>query len=355
MFASSFSKSMFDGRTLLVIMIILAVTLTIESQIGVIADFIPEELASIQGIAGFIGIWAIFTVTQYYVLALLKHNYKDCRIRTRFLDMVHCIVSVAQFLLAGIIAVVILQILVSQEYNTITLYFALSISYGIWIVTLGLLAKAFFSWYRSSQKNLMLLIFALSMVAYVINGIFGLYTQVDDLTKRNLVIKSGDVAIFPESPSWIDNVNQIASSIAYVLTWIATVMLLKPYIEKLGKLKFWSIMGATIAYYLVQFPLFALGYFTPSENSNAITNILFFSLSTVFTGILFGAAFLSVARTLKLGIAVRNYMIVAAYGFLLFYIAGSATVFQAYYPPYGLISVSFTGLSCYLIYNGLYF
>ena len=252
MFASSFSKSMFDGRKLLVIMIILAVTLTIESQIGVIADFIPEELTSIQGIAGFIGIWAIFTVTQYYLLALLKHNYKDRRIRTRFLDMVHRIVSVAQFLLAGIIAVVILQILVSQEYNTITLYVALSISYGIWIVTLGLLGKAFFSWYKSSQKNLMVLIFALSMVAYVINGIFGLYTQVDDLTKRNLVIKSGDVAIFPESPSWIDNVNQIASSVAYVLTWIATVMLLRPYIEKLGKLKFWSIMGATMAYYLVQ-------------------------------------------------------------------------------------------------------
>jgi hypothetical protein len=121
--------------------------------------------------------------------------------------MVHRIVSVAQFLLAGMIAVVILQILLSQEYNTTMLYVALSISYGIWIVTLGLLAKAFFSWYRSSQKNLMVLIFAISMVAYVLNGIFGLYTQVDDLTKRNSVIKSDDVAIFPESPSWIDNVS----------------------------------------------------------------------------------------------------------------------------------------------------
>jgi hypothetical protein len=48
-------------------------------------------------------------------------------------------------------------------------------------------------------------------------------------------------------------------------------------------------------------------------------------------------------------------MIIAAYGFLLFYIAGSAWSSQAAYPPYGLVSVSFTGLSCYLIYNGLYF
>ena len=56
-----------------------------------------------------------------------------------------------------------------------------------------------------------------------------------------------------------------------------------------------------------------------------------------------------------MGTAARNYMIIAAYGFVLFYIAGSAATYQAAYPPYGLISVSFTGLSCYLIYNGLYF
>ena len=299
-------------------MIILAVTLTVESQVGTIADFILEELASISDIAGFIVIWVIFMVTQYYILALLKHNYENRRVRTRFIGIVHRIVSVVQFLLAGITAIIILQILLAQEYDTVMLYIVLFISYGLRIITLGFLAKAFFSWYRSSQKNIMVLIFALSMVAYVINGIFGLYTQINDLTRRSPIIKSGDVAIFPESPSWIDNVYQMASSFAYVLTWIATVMLLRPYIEKLGKLKFWSVMGATMAYYLVQFPLFALGYFTPSENSSAITNMLLFSLSAVFTGILFGAAFLSVAKTLKLGTAVRNYMIVAAYGFLLF-------------------------------------
>jgi hypothetical protein len=348
------SVSNFDSRKLLVIMTIVAILLTIESQIGNIADFIPEQLASSQGIVVFIGIWAIFTVTQYYILAFVKYNNKYSKTRTRFLYLIHRIVTAAQFLLAGIIALVILQILIAQGYNTVMLYIALSISYGLWVVTLGLLAKAFFSWYRS-KKNLMVLIFGLSMVAYVINGVFGLYGQVDELAKRNLVIESGDVAIFPESPSSILTVYQTASSVAYVLTWIATVMLFRPYVEKLGKLKFWSIMGATMAYYLIQFPLFTLGYFTPSENSNAMTNILIFSLSAIFTGILFGVAFLSVARTLQIGTAIRNYMIIAAYGFLLFYVAGSALVLQAAYPPYGLVSVSFTGLSCYLIYNGLYF
>ena len=300
-FPSVFSVSSFDGRKLLAIMAILAVVLTVESQIGTIADFIPEQLDSSQGIAAFIGIWGIVTVTQYYILAFVKLNNKESRARTGSLNLIHSFVIIAQFLLTGIIALVILQIFIAQEYNTIMLYITLSISYGLWIVTLGFLAKAFFSWYKL-RKNLMVLIFALSMVAYVINGVFGLYSEVDGLAKRSSIIRTGDVAIFPESPSSINNVYQIASSVGYVLTWIATVMLLRPYIEKLGKLKFWSIMIVTMGYYLISFPLFSLGYFTPSENSNAMTNILIFSLSAIFTGILFGVAFLSVARTLKIGI-----------------------------------------------------
>jgi len=335
-------------------MTIVAVTLTVESQVSTVADFIPEQLASNTGIVAFIGIWAVCSVMQYYILAFIKHNNKKSSPRTKFVHSIHSIVTIVQFLLTGVIALVILQILIAHEYNTITLYIALSLSYGLWIVSLGLLAKALFSWY-TSRKNFMVLLFALSMVAYVINGVFGLYSEVDGLAKRSSIIRSTDVAIFPESPSSINMVYQIASSAGYVLTWIATVMLLRPYIEKLGKIKFWSIMVVAIGYYLITFPLFTLGYFTPSENSDAMTNILIFSLSAIFTGIIFGVAFLSVARTLKVGTAARNYMIIAAYGIILFYIAGSTLVSQAAYPPYGLVSVSFAGLSCYLIYNGLYF
>jgi hypothetical protein len=351
---SALVVSAFDGKKLLVVMTVLAVVLTVESSIGYIADFIPEQLASSEGIATFIGIFAVSVVTQYYILAFVNYNNKSHNVRARFLYTTQKIVTVIQYLLAGIILLVILQILISQQYNTILLHFAISISYIIWIVMFSLLAKAFFSWYRS-KKNLMILIFALSMITYVINGALGLTYHIDELAKRNLVIRLGDIAVFSESPSSTDTVYQISGIVSYVLTWIATVMLLRPYIEKFGKVRFWIMMSAPMIYYLIEFPLFSLGVFTPSEDSNAMTNILIFSLSPIFAGILFGVAFLSIARTLKMGTAARNYMIIAAYGFVLFYIAGSAWTSQAAYPPYGLISVSFTGLSCYLIYNGLYF
>ena len=36
------------------------------------ADFIPQHLASTKGITPFIAIWAIFAVTQYYVLVFVN-------------------------------------------------------------------------------------------------------------------------------------------------------------------------------------------------------------------------------------------------------------------------------------------
>ncbi len=230
-----------------------------------------------------------------------------------------------------------------------------------------LLARAFYSWYKSiasrsgSQSKILILILTASMVAYVINGVFLLSNYLVWIQGQSQIILSSSVAFFPDFDpnalvSQIGAISQIVSRVAYVLTWISTVIHLKPYVMKIARTKFWSIMGFALAYYLIAFPLFILGFFSPSgENDTEImNNILLISMSSVVAGIIFGAAFLSVARTLRAETAIRQYLILAAYGMLIFYIVGSATVSQAAYPPFGLISTAFTGLSTYLIYVGLY-
>ena len=349
-----------DGsKRLFMLMLVTIIVITIDSEIGYVADFIPEQISSRGGVFAFIVIAAIFAITQYFILDYIKQSNKETRERVSKLLTLHTGVSVVQYILAAVIALVILQILLTQQYSTVSLYIVHAISYGLWIVILSLLAFAFFFWYVSSNKNLIVLIFVLAMIAYVVNGITSVATYFDMLTQQKRVVTSMDVAYFPEFSiesigSQIGLASQIASAAAYVLTWIGTVKMLYPYIKKLGKIKFWIIMGVAMIYYLISFPLFVLGYFTPSENVDAMTNVLIFSFAGIMSGIIFGAAFLSVARTLRKGSDLRNHMVIAAYGFVLFYIAGSAMASQAAYPPYGIVSVSFTGLSCYLIYTGLY-
>jgi hypothetical protein len=348
-----------SDKKFFILMLVVIVTTVVESQIGYIADFIPEQLSSSGGITMFITFAAVFALTQYLILAYIRHSNKEMRQRTPHLHTLHIGVSIAQYVLVGVVALVVLQILVAQQYHIITLYITYAISYGLWIVVLAFLTIAFISWYRFSDKNTVVLIFTLSMIAYVINGLLGLADNSDMLMQQKTVITSAEVAYFPEFSieligSQLGTANHIASSAAYILTWIGTVKLLYPYIKKLGKIKFWSIMSIVMIYYLIEFPLFTLGYFTPSEDTDAMTNILIFSMAAILSGIVFGAAFLSVARTLRKDSSLRQHMIIAAYGFALFYIAGSAMAAQAAYPPYGIVSVSFTGLSCYLIYVGLY-
>src|ERR687896_1067844 len=365
---SNLIKSAFSDNKLLPLVSILVVTFIVDSQIGYIADFIPERLATNEGIALFIGIAVVFAIGGILILQYVKTKTKESHARALHLRAIHIGVTIAQYVLIAIIAFVIAQILLTAQYNTVTLAIALSISYGLWIIILALLSRALFSWFRSSRsnvmvskRNVMVLILALSMVAYVVNGITGLANHLAILQQQLEVVTSADVAFFPEFDleslqSQINTMYQVAGNIAYVLTWIGTVMLLRPYIHRIGRTKFYAIMGVAMAYYLIEYPLFVLGYFTPAEETDldVMNNILIFGIASVLTGIIFGAAFLSIARTLQKGSALRDYLIIAAYGLLLFYVAGSAMVSQAAYPPFGLASVAFTGLSCYLIYTGLY-
>jgi hypothetical protein len=352
--------SRFESRKLLILMVVVITAITIDSQIGYIADFIPEKVSSDAGVATFILMAVIFAVTQYFILGYVKQTNKENRPRAKALHLgiTHSIVTIAQFILVGILGLVILQIIMVQQYNILTLYASYVISYGLWIATLGLLAKAFFSWYRISNKNVMVLILALSMIAFVFNGAANVAYYFSVLFEQKSVVTSSDVAYFPEFDvemlvSQVNLVSQASNIVSYVLFWIGTVKLLYPYIRKFGKVKFWAIMVAPMIYYLINFPLFVLGFFNP-ENVDAMTNIIIFNFATIFTGVIFGVAFLSVAKTLKKDSDLRNHMIIAAWGFTLFYIAGSTVAAQAAYPPYGLASISFVGLSCYLIYSGLY-
>jgi hypothetical protein len=355
-------------KKLLILMSILVVTFMVDSQIGYIADFIPERLVTNEGIALFIFTAIVFGIGGILILQHVKHKTKESRARALYLRASHLGVTVAQYVLIATIAFVIAQILVTTQYDTVMIAAALSISYGLWIITLALLSRAFLSWFRSSRRdvrvykrNVMVLVLALSMIAYVINGVTGLANHILIIQQQPEIIASDRVAFFPSfdidsTQQQINLVYQISGAAAYVLTWIGTVMLLVNYIHRIGKIKFYTIMGAAMVYYLINYPLFVLGYLTPTGESDVdvMNTILITGIASVFSGIIFGVAFLSVARTLQKGSAVREYMMIAAYGFLLFYVAGTAVVSQAVYPPFGLASVSFTGLACYLIYTGLY-
>jgi hypothetical protein len=363
---SQFTVSRFDGKKLLVLVSIMVVAMMVDSEIGFVADFVAEMISSPAGIALFICIAVIFAVLQYSILRYVKKLSNESTTKALHLSLTHTAVIIVQYVLVAIIAFVIVQMLILSQYNTIILYPALFISDGLLIVTLALLSRALLSWYRSraeqeaKKSNKLVLILSLSMVAYVMLGIITLVSNIALLQEQLSVVTSSDVAYFPafEPEDFVSQLNTVfyaGSSIAYVLNWVGIVMLLRPYIQRLGQIKFWAIMGVVMVYYLASFPLFVLGYFNPAAETDVdvMNSTLIFSVGAVLSGISYGAARMSIARTLK-GRALRNYMTIAACGTVLLYVTLQAQVSQAAYPPFGLVSTAYVGLSTYLIYVCLY-
>jgi len=144
----------------------------------------------------------------------------------------------------------------------------------------------------------------------------------------------------------------------FVLTWIATAFLMKHYSRKLGRIKYWILVGMPLAYFLSQFQPLFLFTFTDLRLSDpvlfGIVYTLIFSISKPLGGVLFGIAFWMVARHLK-DSKVKRYLIISACGMCLLFASNQPIgLILTPYPPFGLVTICFMGLASYLLYLGIY-
>ena len=102
-------------------MLVVIVTITVDSQIGNIADFFPEQITSQNGVFAFMLITVIFVLTQYLILNYVKQLNKDTGQQAPHLSKLHTYVTTLQYLLVGMIMFVFLQILLANQYNILTL------------------------------------------------------------------------------------------------------------------------------------------------------------------------------------------------------------------------------------------
>jgi hypothetical protein len=138
-------------------------------------------------------------------------------------------------------------------------------------------------------------------------------------------------------------------------TWILTVSLLRGYSARTGKMKFWLLISIPLI-----FEIFSLIV----NHTNIITDptLVEFIYSTQFHfilgisyqiyGIIFAIAFLVIGRKVKIE-RMKNYLTITAFGIvLLFSSLQPGSPFYAAYPPFGLVTLLFLGLSSYMLLAG---
>jgi len=349
-------------------MVVSAVTITlvVDTSIIKISDLSSDYQLSFSNlkITAFIIISAVYIIAQYVILNFVKTKNTQIRDKDHMLQVVHKVVTVLQYLLTAILVGVILQMIILSYYNVAILAVATAISYMLAISMMALLALRFFRWFKSN-RNSVVLFYGLSAASLLINTVFTTIFVIDILMNRPVVqysyIDSNPPYIVPGSPiDSIYNVYVTSAVMAFLLTWVATALLLRHYSQKLGKVKYWVIVTIPLIYFLSQFFALFINYMvSPLLTSKPIFFSILFTLIFTYSkpagGILFGVAFWTTARSIHRDSIVRDYMTISAYGLMLMFVSNQAIVLvDAPYPPFGLATVSFIGLSSYLILVGIY-
>jgi hypothetical protein len=356
---------------MLITAVVIIATLIADTALEKIADLVgtqaadPEEMS----IRIFIVISAIgYGVGQYLVLSFIIHRNKQMIKGTstkkdRFM-LTQRVVMISQCVLSALLVSVILIMIFVSHYYTSQLILSTIISYVMSIFLLSLLSNRFFSWYKSSNRNLVVLSYgvacALLTVNLALDVAFMTSALLDQAAEVGPHIGTSFISSAPDSPMGILYTSTVISGIASFLSmWVSTTLLLRHYSRKLGKIKFWVMVVVPLVYFLTPFiPTFLSQIAAPLVNSDPIfAGILFtliFAISKPAGGMLFGVAFWTVARAVRESSIVRDYMIMSALGVVVLFVSTQGSVIALYYPPFGLVTVSYVGLSAFMMVIGLY-
>src|SRR6266516_2755065 len=159
------------GTFILISFIIVA--LVVDTSIVRISAF-TGGLADIGlNTAIFIILALIFGVGQYFVLRFVRwHEDNNPHKMPRFYPIFKSI-SIIQYVLISILNSLILQMILTSGYNLIFLEMIIWINYVLVIILLGLLSQRFFWWFKSN-RNLVVLAYALAIMMISINAVFTL-------------------------------------------------------------------------------------------------------------------------------------------------------------------------------------
>jgi signal transduction histidine kinase len=389
------SVTCYSTRKFLVIISIIISSLTIDISLSNISDIV--SVSTSWGFSAFIAIVIVYAVGQYLILEYVKQKSKMIRTKSPHFNKLSTIVTIVQYVLTASIVIITLQILVNSYYYTSLLIWNSSISYAIASIIMVILALKFFSWYRSNRNFVILLYsvsFIITSISIVSSIVFFTVILLDTPAKKTspslleLPSEQEEVGHGPEQEEVGHGPEQeevghgpdirkfelstvlgkvqtvfVTSHIAsFLLLWGSTAMLLHTYSKKLGKVKFWTIIAIPVASFLSIFVIitpFVMSMSNGSHDTDAffeiiVVDALGYTLPALVSGILFGLPFWTIARSLNHNSALRDYMFIAGFGFALFEVAITGNVILAPYPPLGLASVSFVGVSSYLILMGIY-
>lgn len=311
----------------------------------------------------FVGLGIFSVCSQLIILKFVRNKVKKSLLSRNHMHVgsINRAVIIVQVGIIISLLIVIAEVLLTSSYHAILIKAIIVISFLTASCLTVLLSWRFILWIKPN-RNRLIIAYLLASLSISVSGTAGVAYLLDQLSYRPDVIYPkayGDFITHVErGNSSLVYVYAISSAIAFVLLWVGTVFLLQSYRKKLGRSKYWMIMSIPLLYFLSQFePLILnvlLSYVSTDPFLFNLVYVIMVDASRPIGGVLFGLAFIQIARKLD-NQEVKSYLAISGIGFLLLLVSYQAqALITAPFPPLGLLSASYFGLSSYLIFIGLY-
>jgi hypothetical protein len=349
-------------QTLILISIIVVVTIVDSQLINIFYGTDLDTPGDLHMLL-FVALLIIASIISTTILLFVKRNDIHARTtRPSLFKAAYVGTSAVQYSILLILLIILSEMLIFHAYNKI---FSLLIMYfsHIWsAIILGVLSFIFIQWFRYT-RSFSILIYAVvfSVVLFLILITIPLLTQQfanqpGFIYPRDYTILIESVNIPSRDIAFIYGLGNFVLPLMIIASWILTVSLIKPYAGRIGKKTFWVIVSIPLLYQLFSFIIRDANIVTDPALVEIIYSKQFqfiFGISYQITGLFFAIAFLTLARKMKRK-SMRNYLLISSLGLVsLFSSMQPGMPFYAAYPPFGLVTLSFLGVSSYMLLVGI--
>jgi hypothetical protein len=315
--------------------------------------------ASVEGYAILL---SLFLFGQFVLLHFIDRNTKEIRSVNSVIRLNRIGIWVSQILLSSLTIALFIEILVISKYHTVLLTAICWIAYSVSIIFTGILTYMFLSWYRR-QRNIITIVYGVASSIIVLNLIVTLVFSTTILSSRpnevrQFLVSSGVYIGQGSVLASLDSLHHFSSIAMFLAMWFATAVLLHYYASRVGKVRFWILITLPLAYFLSQFLSDIINISIIFAANPFLIGIILtsvYTISLVVGGILFGIAFIRLSSKFNKTRSIRNYLVIAGYGFTFLLISNNGILLSTLpYPPYAVLGVTFIGVASYSILLGIY-
>jgi hypothetical protein len=304
----------------------------------------------------------ICTICQVSYLKIIKRRYSinpTIGYFKRYAEITYLIVSVTQYVIIALLLVTLFEVESLGQYHTIIILISSLLSLFLSVGISSLLAFRFLLWIRYKADYLIVAYTAVA-VLIALNSIFVAVFMSLEMQGKPAII---DPSFFWTNTQVINSyTHQIQSNFllsSFVSLWIATIFLLRRHRTTWGTIKFYAIISIPLVYYLGLLQLAMSNVLVQHDILNPLQSYTFNVVNSILSkpvgGALFGVAFWILGRSFKDKI-ISDYMKLSAFGIMLLSMSNvDAGLYLLPYPPFGLPTITFVGISSYMLFVGIYY